>query len=414
MKKFPFIATLGILLAASCSPEKAVEEKNQGNPITEVKFPGGENTSIPYLHHGESGLWMSWIHMLNDSTGQLNYSHSVDGVWDEPRAIVAGSDWFVNWADFPAITENNGNLLTHILQKSSKETFSYDVKLNLLSKGGENWEVGKALHTDNTKTEHGFVSARPYGEDSFFVVWLDGRNTKASAAGGHDGHSTGGAMSIRGAVVAPDGTISQEVELDASTCDCCQTSVAMTDNGPIVVYRDRSEEEIRDIAIVRQVDGEWTSPKIVHHDNWQINGCPVNGPKLAAKGNEVVLAWFTAVNAEPAVNLTFSSDGGATWGAPIRVGGSAALGRVDVELLHKDQAVVSWMETENGNTYLKAMKVENSKEGANPIVITQMDAARNSGFPQMEQVGDQLYFAWTEKGKDGSSIKMASLGVDAF
>lgn len=400
------------LVAVSCTQQQ--KEENTENPITEISFPGGENTSIPYLHSGSNGLWMSWIQMLNDSTGQLNYSKMVDGEWDEPIAIVEGSDWFINWADFPAITENNGTVLTHFLQKSSKETFSYDVKLNLLTQDSSNWQVGLPLHTDSTLSEHGFVSAVPYQEDSFFVVWLDGRNTEAAMGHDHEGHSSGGAMSIRGAVVGNDGVISQEVELDGSTCDCCQTTVAMTDNGPIVVYRDRSESEIRDIAIVRQVNGQWTSPEIVHNDGWQINGCPVNGPKLAAQGNEVVLAWFTAVNNEPVVKLAFSSDGGESWGEPIKIGGAAALGRVDVELLGKNQAVVSWMETENGSTFLKVMKVENENHSPNPITITEIDAARNSGFPQMEKVGDQLYFAWTKKDEQGSNIKMAKIAVSAL
>ena len=48
--------------------------------------------------------------------------------------------------------------------------------------------------------------------------------------------------------------------------------------GPVAVYRDRSPEEIRDISVVRLVDGVWTEPAPVHADNWMIEGCPVNGP----------------------------------------------------------------------------------------------------------------------------------------
>jgi len=41
--------------------------------------------------------------------------------------------------------------------------------------------------------------------------------------------------------------------LDTRVCECCQTSVAMTAEGPVVVYGDCSEaeKEIRDISIVR-------------------------------------------------------------------------------------------------------------------------------------------------------------------
>ena len=55
----------------------------------------------------------------------------------------------------------------------------------------------------------------------------------------------------------------------------------MTADGPVVVYRDRSEQEIRDISIVRLHDGKWSQPSSVFEDNWKINGCPVNGLSFA-------------------------------------------------------------------------------------------------------------------------------------
>ena len=74
-----------------------------------------------------------------------------------------------------------------------------------------------------------------------FATWLDGRNTKTS---GHD-HSQmehSGAMTLRAGVFDSNGSTIDEWELDNMTCDCCQTAAAMTPNGPVVVYRDRSRK----------------------------------------------------------------------------------------------------------------------------------------------------------------------------
>ena len=57
--------------------------------------------------------------------------------------------------------------------------------------------------------------------------------------------------------------------LDQRVCDCCQTSVAKTQDGPVAIYRDRSEEEIRDIYMVRIVIHLRPVPKPVFADNWQ-------------------------------------------------------------------------------------------------------------------------------------------------
>lgn len=400
-----FSMLIAVVVASSCTQQE--QEK-----VTSVPFPGGVGTSIPYLFSGTEGLMLSWVKMIDDTTAQLNYSRLNAEEWEQPKAIVQGADWFINWADFPSITENNGNLLTHFLKKSSVEKFSYDVKLNILPKGAVTWNNELQLHTDSTQTEHGFVSVVPYGKDSFFVAWLDGRNSEAATEHEHAGH--GGAMSIRAAVVGADGTVTKEALLDGKTCDCCQTTATITDNGPIVIYRDRSDSEVRDIAITRFVNEEWTAPKLVYQDGWEINGCPVNGPKVDANGNDVVVAWFTGVNNEPVVKIAFSTDGGENFDEPIQVSGLETLGRVDVEMLERNVAVVSWMETDNGITSMKAMKVESSGKKHVPLVVAEIDAVRKSGFPQMEQVDSRLYFSWTAITDGISEVKTAYVAISAL
>ena len=90
-------------------------------------------------------------------------------------------------------------------------------------------------------------------------------------------------MTIRFAQLTKNGEIINNTELDAMTYECCQTSITDSEDGPIVVYRDRSEDEIRDIYITKSILGEWDELKSAHNDNWKINGCPVNGPKSYIK-----------------------------------------------------------------------------------------------------------------------------------
>ena len=113
-----------------------------------------------------------------------------------PFEIIKGEDWFVNWADFPTIAENNGNLLAHYLPKSEDGIYTYDIYLKLFNKKNNLWQDAFILHNDDTKSEHGFVTMLPYKNDSFFVTWLDGRNT----SGDHNHHGDG-AMTIRAAEI---------------------------------------------------------------------------------------------------------------------------------------------------------------------------------------------------------------------
>lgn len=386
-----------MVLNLSCAEE--IHEKKL--EVIPIEPPCGEHSSLPYLLSNSGKTFLSWVEEQKDGSTFFRYAEFQEGTWQKPYDIANGTDWFVNWADFPAFVENEGNFFSHILKKSAEDTYSYDIKMNLKPKGMD-WQIGLPLHDDGTPTEHGFVTALPYHNASFFVTWLDGRNTVEK-------EGQRGPMSIRAAVVASDGTITNENLLDPRTCDCCQTGAAITANGPIVVYRDRSEDEVRDISIVRKLNGKWTAPKSVYHDNWKINGCPVNGPKAVALGNTLAVAWFTEAGKRPTVKLAFSDNGGNTFQEPISMGTSSVIGRVDAVLLDAQTVLVSYVEREGEKAYLKVVKATAEGRLSPPETITEINSSRQSGFPQMEHSGKSILFAWTEVSETMTQVKTVSV-----
>ncbi len=342
-------------------------------------------------------MFCSWVDKQGD-TAKLNYSELINNSWSKPEIIAAGTNWFVNWADYPMISINKDRqMLAHFLAKSSEGTYSYDV--NIVRKFSQSWSEALIPHKDGTPTEHGFVTMIPLEDASFQIAWLDGRNT---GGGSHDEHS-GGAMTLRTAIVDIQGNITEEYELDSRVCDCCQTSGALTDNGPVIVYRDRSELEIRDMSIVRKVDGQWTTPKAVYRDNWEIAGCPVNGPRVSTIGNNLAVAWFSAPNGRASVKVGFSLDAGQSFNEPIVIDNDNPLGRVDVVMVDERTAMVSWLAKDEQKTVIKASIIKLNGELSAPIVISETDESRGSGFPQMEKLGNKVYFAWTYLQDNGSS-----------
>ena len=316
----------------------------------------------PNLFATDKNLYLSWIEQVDDTTKALVFSQWNEGKWTAAKTIAKGANWFVNWADFPALAvQNDGKTMAaHWLQKSGKGTYDYDIHVSQSSDGGTTWQSPFLLNRDNIKAEHGFVSLETLPNDKIFATWLDGRkskmgNTEESNHDEHSGH--GGAMTLRAAIFDNKGALSQDTELDERVCDCCQTAAVKTDKGMVVAYRNRSDEEVRDIYVVHEKSGQWSIPKPVFTDNWKINGCPVNGPALAANGNNVALAWFTAANGEAQVKLAFSKDAGARFGKPIRLDGGKPLGRVDVLFLDKTTALVSWLEDKDGNAEIRFITV---------------------------------------------------------
>lgn len=410
MRNLIVLSFLALLLNA-CKSEHKRENRNSSeeNKITNIASPVQGNSSLPRLFRTQGLLYMSWVQQV-DTVANLKYAILQEDQWSPSTTIISGSDWFVNWADFPAIAETGGNILTNILQKSDVGTYTYDVKLNLYA--NNTWKKNFILHDDGTKTEHGFVTIKPYVANSFMVTWLDGRNTEPSK--NDDSHHGNGAMSLRAAIVFEDGTIDYDTLLDDKVCDCCQTTAAIGPNDEIIVaYRDRSEEEVRDISVVRwEMSSGWSQPQTIGNDNWKIEGCPVNGPSMDASNNSVALAWFTAATGEGAVQLAFSEDVGANFKEPIRIDAANATGRVDVTMINDTEAAVLWMEPNGEEELIQLVKVSMDGTKSDPLTITKTSPERASGFPQLEKVGSDLYIAWTLVEADTKTVKVAKVAIE--
>ncbi len=407
MRKFSSAISLLVLLVFTGCQDKNTDTLIILAASANFESPAKINSSLPFLTSHNSELLLSWVESNEDSTVLKFSTHSGDN-WVTPNVIASGSDWFVNWADYPAIVQSGNDVISHYLQKSSTETFAYDVRVTQSNDNGLNWSDGFIPHNDGTLTEHGFVSMVPYS-NGFFVTWLDGRNT----GGGHggNGHGGGGAMTIRGAVVTSEGELVDEVLLDEMVCDCCQTGAAITQNGPVVVYRDRTEEEIRDISIVRYVDGGWTAPQTVFADQWNIAGCPVNGPKVATLGSNLGVAWYTGADKKSVIKVTFSSDNGKNFHTTVLIDSAGAIGRVDMAFLNQNTAIVSWLKKSANGAEIKMAEISLDGTIKQTLTVAQSSTDRRSGFPQMEIIGNKVYFAWTKSVK-GSPTQIEMAVVD--
>lgn len=374
--------------------------------VQELSSPAGPGSGEPNLTVGDDGrVYLSWIEPAADSAHALRFATWDGERWSPPRTIAEGQDWFVNWADFPALAVlPKGRLGAHWLQRNGGGVYSYEVRVAHSPDGGQSWTPGVVAHRDSTEGEHGFVSLWAQG-DSTALVWLDGRGHEAA------GHA-GGAMRLFATTLTADGGRGAEHLLDERVCDCCQTAAASTSNGPLVVYRDRSEDEIRDIYAVRRVEGKWTTPRPVHADGWRIEACPVNGPAISAAGERAVVAWFTAAADTPRVRLAFSGDAGATFGDPLRIDDGDPAGRVDVELLEDGGALVSWLErTSEDAAEVRVRRVSADRSVGPSQVVAATSGARASGFPRMVRSGDQVILAWTDaEGAAAVRVTRATLG----
>jgi hypothetical protein len=376
--------------------------------FTELPSPAALRSGEPFLTTDSAGaVHMTWIERTGDSTHAVRYARLDGDTWSTPTTIVDRRDLFVNWADYPAvIVTPSGRLLAHWLQRSGTGRYAYDVRVAQSTDRGATWSEGQVLHTDRSAGEHGFVALWLAPGDSVRAAWLDGRNM----ASGHDAHAKG-AMSVQSVAVAPTGALGTEQPVDLRSCECCQVAATVTPSGPVVAYRDRTEDEIRDIAIVRQVGGQWSQPAIVHADGWKIAACPVNGPALASRGDTVAIAWFTGAQDTARVHVAFSVDAGRTFSAPVRVDGGTPAGRVGITFDATGDAIVSWLERVPPEAAeVRVRRVARSGELGAPLTVSRTSAARASGFPRIVRSGSSLVAAWTVPG-DSARVMLGRLPI---
>jgi hypothetical protein len=373
--------------------------------IERLTSPAGPNSAQPQLSSSARGLLLSWIER-DGQKATLRFAERTGDGWTAARDVASGTDWFVNWADVPSVVRlAGGELVAHWLQKSGVDTYAYDVRLSYSKDDGKTWSASFTPHSDGTKTEHGFASLFQMPGAGLGLAWLDGRAMKPG--GSHDAHGAdAGAMSVRFATFGRDWKQTSEMSVDLRVCECCPTTAAITSEGPIVAYRNRTEDEVRDIFVSRLEKGKWTEPIAVHTDAWKIAACPVNGPALSARGRDVAIAWFTAQGDQPRAFVAFSKDAGRTFGSPIRLDDAGSLGRVDLELM-PGSAVASWIEFAAQRAQFRFRRVDPSGTKSPAVTVSGWAGCRASGYPRIGVSGNQIIFAWTESDNGRARVQTA-------
>ena len=403
------LAAAGAALAMACSSETKTEtaarpeaSRAADRAFEELAAPSDDGAAEPFLFPTQTGVGLSWLEPVSNSDRvALRLSQYDGGRWTTPRTVAERNDLFVNWADFPSVVvDSNGTLFAHWLQKSGTGKYAYDVRMATSPDGGATWTESFLLNRDGKQSEHGFVTLAPLPGGGVGATWLDGRNMKM------DGGEDHGDMTIRYATVDAEGRLTSDESLDERACECCTTGMTITGSGPVIVYRDRSPDEIRDISYVRRDAKGWTEPKAVRADGWKINGCPVNGPQIDSMGQDVVTAWFTAANGRPRVYVAWSHDSGATFGEAVAVDDGKPVGRVDIVMTDAKTAVVSWLEQTAAGAEIRARRVPIEGKADPSRKIADSATARATGFTRLVARGHEVWFAWTEQSGTSKRVRV--------
>jgi hypothetical protein len=398
---------VGLATLAACkrdAPQPAAKPTSGDYAVQEWVLPAQAGSMAPDLRVAPDGrVLISWLNRQQGRRNILQFASWTEaGGWQsQPRTIAVGQSLVANWADTPhLIATADGALWVQWLQATAASPSGYDVALARSRDGGMTWTQITRVNDDQTTSEHGFAALWPRSANAIGVAWLDGRDQQvAHDAGQKDDAHHAGAMQLRANGFDMDLARGADAVVDARACDCCQTDAAVTDRGVLLAWRDRSDDEVRDIVVSRlQDDGAWTKPVPVHADGWKVEACPVNGPAIAAVGNAAVVAWYSEAGGTPAVRIARSSNAGDAFAAPVVVdSGDAVRGQVDVAV-DAQQAWVAWLrEDAKGQALMLARYTPDLSKQLQLIEVARLGARGHaSGTPRLAVDAGGAWLAWTD------------------
>jgi hypothetical protein len=169
----------------------------------------------------------------------------------------------------------------------------------------------------------------------------------------------------------------------------------------IVTYRGHTADEIRDHCVSLFTGVGWTPPRPLHHDEWKIAACPVNGPAVDTHGEHTAIAWFTAAQGAARMQAKLSVDGGLTFGPALPLDLGRPIGRLDLVMLADGSAIISWLEARaeknSAGLYVRRLFPDGSLSAAR--LLTATSSIRASGFARLAARSANnlsVVISWTE------------------
>jgi len=401
MRSIFYLLVVTVLACAACTSHEISKPQviKYETPYSSSSWMGQTNLATT----PDGKVVLTWLEKVGREQYALRLLVRQAGSWSAPRTITEGNAFVIHWAELPSLVVlPSREWIISWIENAQEGQGQTELKISRSDDQGATWGPPITLLPDQHLADRSFASLQPWSDGDVAAIYLDGR------ALSRDETPLNREPEVRFTTFHPDGKPGRDAVIDAMPCDCCRPALAHTDRGLIAVYRHRDNIETRDIFIARYHNDFWTKPVPVHTDGWILKGCPLNGPAVSTSGDTVSVAWFTGANAKARVFVAFSDDGGATFGSPVLVSEAFTLGRVNIELVSDNAALVSWLETGNQGATLMARLVMKDGTMGKSFPVSQNGGASVARIPRMVRVGKELLFVWTGSGEPGS-LRMASL-----
>jgi len=334
MRKLSFFLGVSLLAAGGCSQpsrQQSVQDLAPG-PAVRLRVDNADSrgASISASGHRVVVVWAAM------TEGQTNIHAAVsedDGTtFAAPvRVNDVEGDARVNGEQAPRVAVGKDIVVAW----QSRHTGASQIRVARSTDGGRTFGKADTIHDAALTGARGWSSLVLDEDGAAHVAWLDGRNAgkPAATSAGNGDHAAGGGhmhseptrQDIFHMTLWADGR-RQESPVAANVCFCCKTSVTTGPGGVVyVAWRHIYPVNLRDMAVASSTDGgrTFSQPVRVSEDGWQLDGCPEDGPSIAAGPDGTLhIAWPTIVDKgglRKGIFYSYSTDGGRTFATRLRM-----------------------------------------------------------------------------------------------
>lgn len=293
-----------------------------------------------------------------------------------------------------------------------------EIKIARSVDGGRTFGAPSSLQSPGAAGDRGWHSLTLDDAGVAHVLWLDHRGL----AGPKTEHAHGAAADdTDGVAMAQKSSLyyasfgaraSAERAVTPGVCYCCKSAIVALRGGTLVsAWRHVYPGNMRDMAFTVSRDGgkSFAPPARVSADGWSINGCPDDGPALAAGPDQRVhIVWPTVIpGAEPMGALFYSIMGPSGSFAPrtrIPTLGSPKPSHPQVVVDGVGRTVVAWDESLGGVRTAAYSMAEGAAHGTVRFgPATRLATEGPTLYPVMAGLADGVVAAWTA-GAPGSQV----------
>ncbi|MEZ5459434.1 MAG: sialidase family protein [Steroidobacteraceae bacterium] len=294
--------------------------------------------------HGHSHMATTNLYFARSTDGGQTFApavrvNAVEGdVWgftvSKPR-VVAGANGTIH-VFYPGNDVNPANGKPHAVAMYTRSTdggksFATPQRLNTMPTS----DASHLVHGGLTHA-HVFGTMAVDGRGTVYTMWIDTRDMQQEGDSGK----------VFLAVSTDDGkTFSTDREIyPADVCPCCQLTAFVDERDRLFVGSRQVDGKYRDSVVSLSVDrgATFSARQRLSPNRWAIDGCPLKPTALAASGDQVWAAYFSAGEATPGVHFVRSDDGGKTFSAPVLVHPEAAVSDAPVLALAGNVLHLFW------------------------------------------------------------------------